>query len=110
MLIEPGKTLSSSSMNIPIEEILASKGRIRIIRMLLRSDELNISEIVKLTKLNHNSVVQHLDLLKRAGFVTEKNFGRIRIYSVRNESLIAKTMRSLISLWGPSERKSINSF
>jgi DNA-binding transcriptional ArsR family regulator len=89
-------------MSIPIEEILSSKGRIRIIRMLLGKSELNISEIVKLTKLNHYSVVQHLDLLKRAGFVYEKNFGRIRIYSIRNESLIVKAMRSFISLWGPT--------
>ena len=107
MLIESGKTLDGDNMDIPIEEILSSKGRIRIIRMLLKKGELNISEIVKLTKLNHNSVVQHLDLLKRAGFVYEKNFGRIRIYNIRNESLIVKAMRSFISLWG-SQRMEID--
>ncbi|WXG43124.1 MAG: ArsR family transcriptional regulator [Promethearchaeati archaeon SRVP18_Atabeyarchaeia-1] len=101
MLIESGKTFDRSEINVPIEEILSSKGRIKIMRMLLRRGELNISEIVKLTKLNHNSVVQHLELLKRAGFVDEKNFGRIRIYSVRNESLLVKAMRSFVSLWGP---------
>jgi DNA-binding transcriptional ArsR family regulator len=101
MSIESGEKLDSDVTCVPIEEILSSKGRIRIIRMLLRKGELNISEIVKLTKLNHNSVVQHLDLLKRAGFVYEKDFGRIRIYRIRNESLIVKAMRSFISLWGP---------
>jgi DNA-binding transcriptional ArsR family regulator len=101
MLIESGETFDNGRLAIPIEEILSSKGRIKIIRMLLKNGELNISEIVKLTKLNHNSVVQHLDLLKRAGFVYEKDFGRIRIYHIRNENLIVKAMRSLISLWSP---------
>jgi len=94
---------------VPVEEILSSKGRIRIINMLLKNEELNVSEIVRLTRLNHNSVVQHLDLLKRAGLVHEKDFGRIRIYSIRNENLIVKAIKSFISLWNPIKTESINS-
>jgi DNA-binding transcriptional ArsR family regulator len=86
---------------VPVEEIFSSRGRIRIINMLLKNGELNVSEIVRLTRLNHNSVVQHLDLLKLAGLVREKDFGRIRIYSIRNENLIVKAMKSFISLWNP---------
>jgi len=107
MLVESEDPLTEGRTSIPVEEILSSKGRIKIIKTLLKSCELSISEIVKLTRLNHNSVEQHLDLLKRAGLVCEKDFGRIRIYSIRNESLIAKAIRSFISLWEPA-RTEIN--
>ncbi|WXG45763.1 MAG: winged helix-turn-helix domain-containing protein [Candidatus Atabeyarchaeum deiterrae] len=103
MFVGSERILDNRNMTIPVEEILSSRGRIRIIKMLLKNDELCISEIVRLTRLNHNSVVQHLDLLKHAGFVYEKKFGRIRIYSIRNESLIVKAMKSFISLWGFSK-------
>lgn len=101
MLPEIDQTRNKKTTIVPVEEILSSKGRIRIINMLLKNGELNVSEIVRLTRLNHNSVVQHLDLLKRAGLVHEKDFGRIRIYRIRNENLIVKAMKSFISLWNP---------
>jgi len=99
MLVKPEGLLTKRRISIPVEEILSSKGRIKIIKTLLKNCELSISEIVRLTRLNHNSVEQHLDLLKHAGLVCEKNFGRIRIYSIRNESLVAKAIRSFVSLW-----------
>jgi DNA-binding transcriptional ArsR family regulator len=101
MLSETDQTRERRAAVVPVEEILSSRGRIRIINMLLKNGELNVSEIVRLTRLNHNSVVQHLDLLKRAGLVREKDFGRIRIYRIRNENLIVKAMKSFISLWNP---------
>ena len=101
MLSETDEIRDKGAIIVPVEEILSSKGRIRIINMLLKNEELNVSEIVRLTRLNHNSVLQHLDLLKRAGLVHEKDFGRIRIYSIRSENLIVKAMKSFISLWNP---------
>jgi len=107
MLVKTENPLTKRRTSIPIEEVLSSKGRVRIIETLLKNSELSISEIVRLTRLNHNAVEQHLDLLKHAGLVCEKNFGRIRIYSVRNESLVVKAMRSFISLLDPA-RTEIN--
>jgi predicted transcriptional regulator len=107
MLVKPKSPLAGRRMFIPLEEILSSKGRIKIIKILLNNCELSISEIVRLTRLNHNSVEHHLDSLKHIGLVSEKNFGRIRIYSIRNESLVAKAMRSFVSLWDAS-RTEIN--
>jgi DNA-binding transcriptional ArsR family regulator len=103
MSLKTDEIHNKQNVTVPIEEILSSKGRIRIIRMLLKNDELNVSMIARLTRLNHNSVVRHLDLLKRAGLVHEKDFGRIRIYSIRNETLIVKAMKSFISLWNPAK-------
>jgi DNA-binding transcriptional ArsR family regulator len=107
MLAKPDRPLAERRTSIPVEEILSSKGRVKIIKTLLKNSELSISEIVKLTRLNHNSVEQHLNLLKHAGLVCEKNFGRIRIYSIRNENLVVKAMRSFVSLWDPA-RTEIN--
>jgi DNA-binding transcriptional ArsR family regulator len=104
MLPETDHTRDKRTAIVPVEEILSSKGRIRVISTLLKNGELNVSEIVRLTRLNHNSVVQHLNLLKCAGLVREKDFGRIRIYSIRNESLIVKAIKSFISLWSPIDR------
>jgi DNA-binding transcriptional ArsR family regulator len=101
MQTETDPVRNKRTTSVPVEEILSSKGRIRIINMLLKNGELNVSEIVRLTRLNHNSVVQHLDMLKRAGLVREKDFGRIRIYRIRSENLIVKAMKSFISLWNP---------
>jgi DNA-binding transcriptional ArsR family regulator len=103
MLLKADEIHNKQNIPVPVEEILSSKGRIRIIRMLLKNEELNVSKIVRLSRLNHNSVVHHLDLLKRAGLVLEKDFGRIRIYSIRNENLIVKAMKSFISLWNPTK-------
>jgi DNA-binding transcriptional ArsR family regulator len=103
MLLKTDEIHNKQNIPVPVEEILSSKGRIRIIRMLLKNGELNVSKIVRLSRLNHNSVVHHLDLLKRAGLVHEKDFGRIRIYRIRNENLIVKAMKSFISLWNPTK-------
>jgi DNA-binding transcriptional ArsR family regulator len=107
VIVKPDSPFNKRRTPIPVEEILSSKGRIKIIKTLLKNCELSISEIVRLTRLNHNSVEQHLNLLKRAGLVCEKDFGRIRIYSIRNECLVVKAMRSFVSLWDPA-RTEIN--
>jgi DNA-binding transcriptional ArsR family regulator len=42
------------------EEILGSKGRIRVLEVLTESGELNISEVSRRTGLNYTSVERHL--------------------------------------------------
>lgn len=69
----------------PIEEVVTSKGRFRILRLLCRTRELNISEIARKTNLAYISANQHLKILKRFGLVEEKTFGRIRIFRYREE-------------------------
>ncbi|MFX1487494.1 MAG: hypothetical protein ACFFBS_10475, partial [Promethearchaeota archaeon] len=45
---------------IPIEELLSSKGRVKIIKILAMAGELNISEISRRARLNHEATAQHL--------------------------------------------------
>jgi DNA-binding transcriptional ArsR family regulator len=64
------------------EEILGSRGRIRVLRVLAESVELNISEISRRTGLNYTSVERHLVKLEKYGIVKEKRYGKIRIFQI----------------------------
>jgi DNA-binding transcriptional ArsR family regulator len=65
-----------------VEEILGSKGRIRVLKVLSESRELNISEIGRRTGLNYSSVDRHLEKLEELGLVREKRYGKIRIFEI----------------------------
>jgi len=62
------------------EEILGSKGMIRVLEVLTESKELNISEISRRTGLNYTSVERHLTKLENIGLLKEKRYGKIRIF------------------------------
>ncbi|MHA1312065.1 MAG: ArsR/SmtB family transcription factor [Candidatus Helarchaeota archaeon] len=94
MLIEK-KTQES----IQIEDIFSSKGRIKIIKLLAKENELNISEIIRRTRLNHNITTKHLKVLKDANILQEKIYGRIKIYRFRNEDFKVKAIKNLIEIW-----------
>ena len=89
----------------PIEEVLSSKGKIKILKILTLCKELNISEIVRRAQLNHATVTQHLDYFKNVGIVAEKVFGRIKIYLL-TEDIKVRVIRDLIEFWEQSESKS----
>ena len=65
-----------------VEDILGSKGRIRVLKVLSKSRELNISEIGRRTGLNYSSVDRHLEKLEELGLVREKRYGKIRIFEI----------------------------
>jgi len=64
-----------------MEDIVSCKGRMRIIAILIRAKELNITEIARRAALNHSTTISHLKALESVGLVDEKTFGRIRIFS-----------------------------
>ncbi|HID90705.1 TPA: ArsR family transcriptional regulator [Candidatus Bathyarchaeota archaeon] len=81
-----------------IESILSSRGRIKVLRVLLDAGELNISEIARKAGLNYATTNNHLEVLERAGLVEEKRFGRIRIYRCREDERI-RQLKILIRVW-----------
>ncbi len=85
--------------NVPIEELFSSKGRVRILKELATSSELNISELCRRVELNHSSTKSHLEVLLASGLVEEKKFGRIKIYRYRIEDIRARSIRNLFNLW-----------
>jgi DNA-binding transcriptional ArsR family regulator len=67
-------------VEVDAEELLGSRGRIRVLRVLAESGELNISEVGRRTGMNYTSVERHLDRLREMGLLREKRYGKIRIF------------------------------
>jgi DNA-binding transcriptional ArsR family regulator len=63
-----------------VEELMGSRGRIRVLKVLSESQELNISEVGRRTGMNYTSVERHLKALKEMGLLREKRYGKIRIF------------------------------
>lgn len=82
-----------------IEEVLSSKGRVKILRILSEIRELNISEIARRAGLNYATTNQHLEVLERHKLVRHKTFGRIRIFRYNEENPRAIMIKQLIDLW-----------
>ena len=70
-----------SRLKSPAEELLGSRGRIRVLKVLAESGDLNISEVSRRSGLNYTSVERHLTKLKELGLVKEKRYGKIRIFT-----------------------------
>lgn len=65
---------------LDVEKIMGSRGRIRVLRVLSESRELNISEVGRRTGMNYTSVERHLEALREMGLLREKRYGKIRIF------------------------------
>lgn len=82
-----------------LEEVFSSKGRMKILRILVEIGELNISEIARRARLNYATTNQHLRVLEDSGVVRHKNFGRIRIFRFNEESPRARMIKELVEGW-----------
>jgi len=82
-----------------LEDILSSKGRVRILKILVGVGELNISEIARRAALNYTTTNQHLNALVEAGLIQEKDFGKIRIFRFREENQRAQAIKQLVNFW-----------
>ena len=91
--------IDDRSNRLLLENVFSSKGRTKILELLAINGELNISEIIKKTALNHSNAVSHLDALISYNLIQEKHFGRIRIYRFKMENEKARILKKLIDLW-----------
>lgn len=66
-------------MSSQLEEILSSKARVKILRVILEKGEVNVNQIIRETKLNYKTVCKHVDYLVNAGLVEEVRIGRLRL-------------------------------
>ena len=81
------------------ENVFGSRARVKILKTLAKNSELSISQVIRNTKLNHSSVIRHLDFLKEINFIQEKNFGRIKILRFKSENLKAKSFKKFVEIW-----------
>jgi predicted transcriptional regulator len=86
-------------VQVPLDEILSSKGRVRILVLLSNAIELNISEIARRAGLNYATTDKHLKGLEDAGIIQQKKFGRIRIYKYNDLNPRAHAIRKLVDTW-----------
>jgi predicted transcriptional regulator len=82
-----------------IEDLLGSRARVKILKILAKYDELTISLIIKKTRLNYTCVLKHLNFLKLNNLIQEKKFGRIKIFRFKSENMKARSLRNFIEIW-----------
>lgn len=68
--------------SLKLEDVLSSRGRVKVLRIVMRLGEVNITRIVRESGLNYKTVKAHLDSLVAAGILSERRCGRLRMYSV----------------------------
>jgi DNA-binding transcriptional ArsR family regulator len=82
-----------------IEDVFSSRGRVKILRILVEIGELNISEIARRAGLNYATTNQHLEALENYGLVQHKKFGRIRIFRLNEANFRTKMIKEMIETW-----------
>ena len=83
----------------PLDRILSSSGRIRILAVLSGVEQLHLTEIAKRTDQSYSATERHLDDLSKAGIVEERDFGRVRVFKLNLTNDRAKLLHELISKW-----------
>ena len=84
-------------------EILQSRGRLKILLILMRTGQLNITKIAQQAHLSHKTTEAYLEILKKGGIVEEKRYGRIRLYRFMGEVKKVKAIKDLFDLWEKSD-------
>ena len=87
-----------------LEEVFSSKPRMKILKLINRLGELNVSDIARRIGVNFTTTSRHLKLLEEEGIVQQKVYGRIRLYRFNQASLKAKAVQDLIEAWEEAEK------
>jgi DNA-binding transcriptional ArsR family regulator len=74
-----------------------------VLTIMLETEELNISEIMRRSHLSHSATARHLEYLKRSGILTEKRFNRIRIFRIDNGSPMVGVLTRFYTDWKETE-------
>jgi DNA-binding transcriptional ArsR family regulator len=82
-----------------IEQVLGSKLRVKILKILAQVGELNVSEIARRLGVNYNAAKKHLKILEDGDILRRKEFGRIRLYRLDEHSPRARALQKLMEVW-----------
>ncbi|OLE71732.1 hypothetical protein AUF78_00705 [archaeon 13_1_20CM_2_51_12] len=92
--------------DLPLDRILSSSGRIRILSLLSEVEQLHLTEIAKRTDQSYSAAERHLDDLSEAGIVEERDYGRVRVFKLNLANDRAKLLRELILKWNHNQELS----
>jgi len=82
-----------------MEEVLGSKPRLKILKLLFDIGELNVSEIARRTGNSYKTTLKHLEILEREGILQHKTYGRIRLYRFNLASEKSRAVQKFIEDW-----------
>ena len=82
-----------------LEEVLSSKSRMKILKLIYQLGQLNVSDVARRLKLNFASTSKHLKLLESEGILQERTYGRVRMYRFNEGSAKAKALQNLLDVW-----------
>nr|MDO8083707.1 hypothetical protein [Candidatus Sigynarchaeum springense]MDO8118480.1 hypothetical protein [Candidatus Sigynarchaeota archaeon] len=86
-------------LDVDVEELLCSRLRIKILKILARYGEINISALVKETASNHTEILKNILYLRQKDLLEEKFFGRIHIVRMRKETLLGKVITDFFNFF-----------
>jgi DNA-binding transcriptional ArsR family regulator len=84
---------------IEIEDILSSRGMVKILKVLSEYEEMNITQISKKAMLDYRTTLAHLKKLVKANIVKEKKYGKIRVFKINKDNNISLKIIDLIKTW-----------
>jgi len=90
---------------VQLEEIFSSKPRMKILKFIARLGELNVSDVARRIGVNFTTTSRHLQLLEDEGILTQRTYGRIRMYRFNQASAKAKAVQDLIEVWEKESNK-----
>ena len=65
--------------------------------------ELNVSELSRRLGVNYETTKKHLETLENEDILKHKNYGRIRLYKINEQSPKAQAIKKLIETWEQTE-------
>ncbi|NMC07104.1 MAG: hypothetical protein GYA24_17945 [Candidatus Lokiarchaeota archaeon] len=86
-------------LDVDVEELFNNRLRIKMLKILSRYGEINISALVKETASNHTEVLKNVSYLKEKDLIEEKFFGRIHILRMRRETLLGKVITDFFNFF-----------
>jgi DNA-binding transcriptional ArsR family regulator len=87
----------------PLDRVLSSSGRIRILTLLSEVEQLHLTEIAKRTEQSYSAAERHLDDLSKAGIVEERDYGRVRLFKLNLTNDRGKLLQELILKWNHNQ-------
>ncbi|MFB3888135.1 MAG: ArsR/SmtB family transcription factor [Candidatus Bathyarchaeia archaeon] len=82
-----------------IENVFSSKPRMKILKLIARLGELNVSDIARRIGVNFTTTSRHLKILEEEGILQQRVYGRIRMYRFNQSSPKARAVQNLLDAW-----------
>jgi len=86
-----------------LEDVLCSKTRIRILKVMVRLGRLNVSTIAKMMRINYRASLMHLQILESAGILQRSDYGRTRLYRFNESSTVSRALLGVLESWEPPQ-------